>query len=160
MSVVNPSLSELESRRAELFEQLAAVGDFRRGSVSENYRRCGKTNCACAAPEHPGHGPRLLWTRHGVGGKTAGRQLSAGEADKVRREVDAYHRFAQISAAIAEVNEAICEARPVPPLAQAGGGAGTDPDAGADGEKGGSSSPSRRRSRPNSRGSANSPPTR
>jgi hypothetical protein len=54
MSVVNPSLSELESRRAELFEQLAAVGDFRRGSVSENYRRCGKANCACAAPEHPG----------------------------------------------------------------------------------------------------------
>jgi hypothetical protein len=144
MSVVNPSLSELESRRAELFEQLAAVGDFRRGSVSENYRRCGKVNCACAAPDHPGHGPRLLWTRHGVSGKTAGRQLSAQEADKVRGEVEAYHRFAQLSAAIAEVNEAICEARPIEP--PGGQLAGNDLDAGADGEKRGSSSGSRRRS--------------
>ena len=74
MSVVNPSLSELESRRAELFEQLAAVGDFRRGSVSENYRRCGKANCACAQPEHPGHGQQWLWTRATAGGKTVGRQ--------------------------------------------------------------------------------------
>lgn len=145
MSAVNPSLSELESRRAELFAELVAVGDFRRGSVSENYRRCGKANCACAAPEHPGHGPRLLWTRHGASGKTAGRQLSAGEADKVRAEVDAYHRFAQISAAIAEVNEAICEARPVPRLTAAGG-AGTEPDAVTDGEKGGSTARSSRRS--------------
>ena len=41
----------------------AAVGDFRRGSVSENCRKCGKPNCVCAAPDHPGHGPRFLWTR-------------------------------------------------------------------------------------------------
>ncbi len=49
------SLEEMEAERAGLYEQLAATGDFRRGSVSENYRRCGKPNCACAAPGHPGH---------------------------------------------------------------------------------------------------------
>ncbi|MGO8887125.1 MAG: DUF6788 family protein [Streptosporangiaceae bacterium] len=58
-----PSLPELEAERDRLFAQLSVVGDFRRGSVSENWRRCGKPNCACAAPEHPGHGPRFLWTR-------------------------------------------------------------------------------------------------
>jgi hypothetical protein len=154
MSVVNPSLAELEVQREQLFEQLLAVGDFRPGSVSENYRRCGKDNCACARPEHPGHGPRLLWTRHDARGKTVGRQLAAGEVDKVRREVEAYHRYAQISAQIALVSEAICEARPIaPPGAQR---AGTAPDAASDGERGGSrigsGRRSRRRSTPNSTG--------
>ena len=32
------SLAELEAERDRLYAQLAAVGDFRRGSVSENYR--------------------------------------------------------------------------------------------------------------------------
>ena len=53
-----PSLPELEAERDRLFAQLSVVGDFRRGSVSENWRRCGKPNCACADPGHPGHGPR------------------------------------------------------------------------------------------------------
>ncbi len=68
-----PSLPELESRRAGLFTRLAAIGDFRRGTVTENYRRCGKPNCACAQPDHPGHGPRWLWTR-----TVAGRGTRAG----------------------------------------------------------------------------------
>ena len=89
MSTVNPSLPELEARRAELYARLGELGDFRRGSVSENYRRCGKANCACAAPEHRGHGPRWLWTRTLPGGRTVGRQLSPGEVDKVRRELSA-----------------------------------------------------------------------
>lgn len=149
MGGVNRSVSELEAERVELFEQLLAVGDFRAGSVSENYRRCGKANCACARPEHPGHGPRLLWTRHDAGGKTVGRQLSAGEVDKVRREVAAYQRFTQISAQLALVSEAICEARPVdPPGAKL---MGRDSDAGSDGEKGGSAARSGTRSRRRSR---------
>jgi Family of unknown function (DUF6788) len=145
MSTVNPSLPELEARRAELYARLAEVGDFRRGSISQNYRRCGKPNCACAAAEHPGHGPRQLWTRRGSGGKTVGRQLAAGEVDKVRRELDAHRDFAQLSEKIVAVNEAICEARPVAPLAEA---RGEDIAAGTDGQKGGSSRRSPKRSRP------------
>ena len=57
------SPDELEQQRDRLYAELAATGDFRRGSISENYRRCGKPNCACAQPDHPGHGPRYLWTR-------------------------------------------------------------------------------------------------
>ena len=78
-----PSLPELEALRDRLYGQLAATGDFRRGSVTENCRKCGKPNCACAAPGHPGHGPRFLWTRTQGRRKRIGRQLAAAEVDKV-----------------------------------------------------------------------------
>jgi hypothetical protein len=75
--MTEPSLPELEALRDRLYARLAALGDFRRGSVSENYRKCGKANCACAAPDHRGHGPRFLWTRSAGRRKTVGRQLAA-----------------------------------------------------------------------------------
>jgi hypothetical protein len=128
--MTEPSLLELEAERDRLYAQLAAVGDFRRGSVSENWRRCGKPNCACARPDHPGHGPRFLWTRAARGRGTVGRQLAAGEVEKVRREVARHGEFTAISEQIAVVNEKICEARPV---------AGTDAPSVPEGEKGGSS---------------------
>ena len=73
--MTDPSLGDLEQQRDRLYAELAATGDFRRGSISENYRRCGKPNCACAQPDHPGHGPRYLWTRTVPGRGTRGRQL-------------------------------------------------------------------------------------
>jgi hypothetical protein len=137
--VTDPSLEELQAQRARLYEQLAASGDFRRGSVSENYRRCGKPSCHCAQPGDPGHGPRYLWTRTVAGRGSRGRQLAAGEVDKVRRELANYQRFADVSQRIVEVNEAICEARP-PDSATAA------PPAGTDAGKGGSSTSSAPRS--------------
>jgi hypothetical protein len=133
------SLLELEAERDRLYAQLSAVGDFRRGSVSENYRKCGKPNCACAQPGHPGHGPRFLWTRSARGRGTVGRQLAAGEVAKVRREVGRHAEFAAICEQIAEVNEKICEARPA---------AGTDPRSEPEGEKRGSARRSRGRKPP------------
>src|SRR5271165_2611380 len=115
--MTEPSLPELEAERDRLYAQLSTVGDFRRGSVSENYRRCGRPNCACAQPDHPGHGPRYLWTRTVAGRGTKGRQLSADEVGKVRAELANYHRFAEVSEQIVAVNEAICEARPPNPAA-------------------------------------------
>ncbi len=137
--MTEPSLRELEARRDRLYAQLAAVGDFRRGSVSENYRRCGKPNCACAQPDHPGHGPRFLWTRTARGRGTVGRQLAASEVEKVRREVGRHAEFAAICEQIAEVSEKICEARPA---------AGTDAPSAPEGEKRGSGRRSRGRKQP------------
>jgi hypothetical protein len=134
-----PSLGDLEEQRARLYAELAEVGDFRRGSVSENYRRCGKPNCACVRPNHPGHGPRFLWTRTVAGRGSRGRQLDRVEVDKVRAELANYHRFAGISEQIVEVNEAICEARPP-------GASSPAPPAETGGEKRGSAARSRRSS--------------
>jgi hypothetical protein len=134
-----PSLPELEAERDRLYAQLSAVGDFRRGSVSVNWRRCGKPNCACAAPDHPGHGPRFLWTRSEGRRKRIGRQLAAAEVDRVRREIARHAEFTATVEQIVEVNERICEARPA---------AGTEVPPVPGGEKGGSSPPSRKRSPP------------
>src|SRR5215469_7524079 len=106
------SLPELEAERDRLYAQLSMVGDFRRGSVSENWRKCGKPNCACAAPDHPGHGPRFLWTRSAGARKTVGQQLAAAEVEQLRAEVARHAQFAAAIEQIAEVNE-ICEAMPV-----------------------------------------------
>lgn len=143
--MTEPSLEELETRRRGLYERLAQVGDFRRGSVSENYRRCGKPNCACARPEHPGHGPRYLWTRTVAGRGSRGRQLDRAEVDKVRAELASHHRFAELSEQIVEVNEAICEARPPEAVAPA---VPAEQTSGSGGEKGGSTGRSRRSSPP------------
>ena len=129
---MGPSLADLEQQRGQLYGELAGSGDFRRGSITATYRRCGKPNCACAQPDHPGHGPRHLWT-HSVAGRTEGRQVAAGpELEKVSREVAGYRRFVALSQRIVALNEAICEARPVSPLADA------VPAIEAEAEKGGS----------------------
>jgi len=133
------SLPELEAERDLLYARLAATGDFRRGSVSENYRKCGKPNCACAQPGHRGHGPRFLWTRSEGRRKRTGRQLAAAEVDKVRREIARHAEFAATVERIAEVNEKICEARPA---------AGTRAPSMREGEKGGSSRRSHGRNPP------------
>jgi hypothetical protein len=138
--VTDQPLADLEEQRARLFEQLAALGDFRPGSVNATYRRCGKPNCACARPAHPGHGPRYLWTRS-AGGKTRSRQLSGAELEKVRREVAHYKEFLAVSEQIVEVSEAICEARP------AAAAAGLPPEE-PSGERGGSARHSRRKPPP------------
>jgi hypothetical protein len=136
-------LAELERRRAELFAELGQVGDFRRGSLNEVRRKCGKPNCVCAAPGHPGHGPQWTLTRK-EGGRTRTVHLRPGpELDKARREVAEYERFRGLAGQVAEVNEAICAARPVIP-----GDAGGDASPGPGREKGGSGRPSRRRRPP------------
>jgi hypothetical protein len=133
-------IAGLERQRAGLYEELSHVGDFRRGSLNEVWRRCGKANCACAQPGHRGHGPQYNLTRS-AGGKTVARHLKPGpELEKIRREVAEYERFRALVGQVSEVNEAICEARPAVPPAQ-------QPPAGPGGEKGGSAPGSRRRSR-------------
>src|ERR1700730_11710842 len=134
-----PSLPELEAERDRLYAQLSAVGDFRRGSVSENSRKCGKPTCACAAPDHPGHGPRFLWTRSEGRRKRIGRQLAAAEVDKVRREIARQPEFRAAVGQLVDVNERICEARPA---------AGARTPAVPEGGKGGFSGRSRKRSPP------------
>jgi hypothetical protein len=138
--VPDEPLADLEEQRARLFEQLAATGDFRPGSINVTYRRCGKPNCTCAQEGHRGHGPRYLLTRS-EGGKTRSRQLKGAEVEKVGREVANYREFLAVSGQIVEVSEAICEARP---LAAAAGEPPEEPPV----ERGGSAQRSRRRQPP------------
>lgn len=54
--------SALAAQRDALRRRLADIGDLRPGSLVQNYRKCGKSNCRCAAAEHRGHGPYWLLT--------------------------------------------------------------------------------------------------
>lgn len=107
------SIQHLETRRDELLAELAALGDFRPGSVSAFVRRCGKPNCHCARPGDPGHGPNLRLT-YKVGGKTVSESLpSSAAVRKVKTEVAGFRKFEQIRREFVEVNTKICQLRPV-----------------------------------------------
>ena len=107
------NLEELEVERRRLCGELSEVGDLRRGSIAEIYRRCGKANCVCCEGEHRGHGPRyLLMTK--VEGRSRAQDVSPGpELAKVRREVANHQRWRQLVQEMVEVNEQICSARPI-----------------------------------------------
>ena len=71
------SIESLQQRKRSLFRKLMETGNFRRGTISVNYRKCGKKNCACAKQGHPGHGPRYLWSTT-IKGKSYTKQLKIG----------------------------------------------------------------------------------
>jgi hypothetical protein len=110
---VPESLNTLEQQRSDILTRILQLGDFRSGSVTAIKGRCGKSNCRCHQPGQPGHGPNLRLTRK-VNGKTVSESFSsAAELRKAQREVEAFHRFRQLSQELLEVNERICRARPV-----------------------------------------------
>ena len=106
-------LATLEARRQRLYQALAALGDLRRGTLSVNYRKCGKPTCRCARPDHPGHGPQYLWNAT-IAGKSRARNLRLGpELEKVGHEVETYRAFVRLCTELVALNEQICELRPV-----------------------------------------------
>lgn len=106
---MNSVLDQLYSQRDLLFQQLAKTGNFRRGSINTVYRRCGKANCACAQPDHPGHGPQYLLTIK-VNGKTVSTNLRSGpQLDQVKDEVFNHQKFREIIREIIAINERICD---------------------------------------------------
>jgi hypothetical protein len=110
---VADSLQQLEKHRSEILAKIAALGDFRRGSVSTTGGRCGTPGCHCHKPDDPGHGPNLRLT-YKVGGKTVTESLPSPAAQrKAEHEIAAFRRYQALSATLIETNEAICHARPL-----------------------------------------------
>ena len=106
------TLEALESKRLNLYHELAELGDFRPGTISVNYRKCGKKNCVCAQASHRGHGPQYLWNTT-VKGKSVAKNLRLGpELEKARQQAENYQSFLQLTMQIIEVNGKICELRP------------------------------------------------
>ncbi len=106
------ALPDLEADRANLFQQMQTLGDFRTGSISAVVRRCGKPTCHCAQTDDPGHDPQFRLTRK-ADGKTVTESFSTPAAfRKAQREVAEFHRFQTLSADFVTVNEKICRLRP------------------------------------------------
>jgi len=107
------TLPQLENQRAQTVQAIAGLGDFRRGSITGITGRCGKANCRCHQRGQPGHGPSFRLTRK-VQGKTVSETFSSPAAlRKAQREVAEFHKFQALSQTLVEVNEKICQLRPV-----------------------------------------------
>jgi hypothetical protein len=107
------TLESLEEKRKELYRKLEVIGDFRRGTISVNYRKCGKKNCVCTKPGHPGHGPQYLWNTT-MKGKSYAKNLRLGpELQKYMDETSNYRNFLRLCGDLVKLNERICQLRPV-----------------------------------------------
>ena len=110
---MSESLVALEQQRSAVLSRIVDLGDFRSGSITAISGRCGKPECRCHQPDQPGHGPNFRLTRK-VNGKSVSETFaSLAELRKAQREVEAFHRFRELSHGLLEVNEKICRARPV-----------------------------------------------
>lgn len=109
------SLPELELKRSELLRQIVSLGDFRSGSITSIRGRCGKPNCHCHKPNHPGHGPNFRLTRKHRGKTVSETFPNPADLQKAQREVAEFHRFQQLARDLVVVNEQICRLRPAPP---------------------------------------------
>jgi hypothetical protein len=113
-AIMEEELKGLEEERKKLYRMLSAMGAFRRGMISVNYRRCGKQNCICAQEGHPGHGPQYLWNAT-IKGKSYAKSIKLGpELQKYLDEIANHQRFKKLCEEIVLVNERICDLRPVP----------------------------------------------
>jgi hypothetical protein len=107
------TIPQLEDQRVQVVQEIAGLGDFRRGSITSITGRCGKANCHCHQPGQPGHGPNFRLTRK-VQGKTVSETFSSPAAlRKAQREVAGFHQFQALSQTLVEINEKICQLRPV-----------------------------------------------
>lgn len=111
--LVPESLTDLELGRAKLLEEFLRLGDFRRGSITANVRRCGKPTCHCAKPNDPGHEPQFRLTRK-VNGKTVNESFATPAAlRKAQREVAEFQRWQQLGQELVAINQKICALRPL-----------------------------------------------
>ena len=111
-------LEKLEEKKDSIHEQLVSLGDFKRGTISVNYRKCGKKNCACTKPGHPGHGPQYLWNTT-IKGKSYAKNLKLGpELKKTLEETDNYKVFLKLCEELVKTNEKICQLRDIPEITE------------------------------------------
>ena len=78
----------LERRRRELLDQMAQIGDMRRGSVNEQYFEVEQPGRK--EPRH--RGPYYVFTCK-IQGKTCSRRVRGAEVEKLKREVDNFHHY-------------------------------------------------------------------
>lgn len=82
----------MPSQVVRLVTELDHAKPMRRGSLSERTIKCSKPGCACAQDPKARHGPYFSLT-HAVRGKTRSSYLTVEQADLVRRQIEAGHKF-------------------------------------------------------------------
>jgi len=90
------SIQQLEQRIQQIKAELAALGEMRPGSLSQQYNVCGKPNCRCKDPQNPQrHGPyyQLSWIHRG---KSTTQFIRPPLLPQVRAQIATYSKFRKL----------------------------------------------------------------
>ena len=107
------ALAELEQQRAAMLQQISDLGDFRAGSITGTGGKCGNQNCHCHRPKDPGHSPHPRLTYKKNRRTVTESFASVAALRKAEREIEAFREWQRLSRRFVEINEQICQARPV-----------------------------------------------
>jgi hypothetical protein len=110
-------LQKLYKKRDSIIQEIIKLDDFRQGSLSPRYRKCGKPYCYCAKEGSEGHGPLWMLTRS-VQGKTTSTTIPKEMVEKTFKQIDTFHQFQKLVKEYTETNIKICDAK-LPPKKQA-----------------------------------------
>ena len=103
------NIEQLESQRDELRVKLASVGDFRPGSLSSHYRKCGKPNCHCAQPGNSGHDGWQLTSI--IDSTPRCRSIPKHALETTRCQIAEHARFLDLIKQYTKLNEQLCDLR-------------------------------------------------
>lgn len=94
----------ISTRRAQIIEQIAALGPMRMGSINEQLLLYKQKDGAIRR-----RGPYLTCTFK-QGGKTCGRHLrNQEEADLYRHQIEAFRRYQELSTELVQVSQTLAD---------------------------------------------------
>ena len=91
------SIQQREQRIQQIKAELAALGEMRPGSLSQQYNVCGKPNCRCKDPQSPQrHGPyyQLSWVHRG---KSTTQFIRPPLLPLIRAQIAMYRKFRKLT---------------------------------------------------------------
>ena len=103
-------LDKLQEQKEMIMQKISELGDFRQGSLSPRYRKCGKPYCHSAKKGSKGHGPLWMITRS-VSGKTVSKAIPREEVETTFKQIDTFNQFQNLVREYIDANIKICDAR-------------------------------------------------
>lgn len=107
-------LAEIEDSYRDVKDRLRDLGFVLPGSLTERWTICGKAGCRCAADPPRRHGPYIEYTRK-VAGKTAGRRLTAEQAEQYRTWITNRRTLDRITASMDDLSQRAAQLITNPP---------------------------------------------
>lgn len=103
-------IDKLNKQKEDILQQIRELDDFRQGSLSPRYRKCGKPYCHCAKEGSKGHGPLWMTTRS-VKGKTISKAIPKEKVDTTFKQIEVFHSFQNLVHEYIETNIKICDVK-------------------------------------------------
>jgi heme oxygenase len=99
-------LAALQDRKRQLIEQIRRLGDFRRGSIVEQYIQTKRKDGSVVR-----NGPYILYSFKDKEQKTVARRIHRGEEEnRYRRQIEAFRTYEALSAELVDICHRICDA--------------------------------------------------